>query len=311
MYSLLQSAQHKPSPPGWCVATSLTSLTPQKSQKSPGAKLLVAGLLVVLLAACGGNSDPVVNTAGAAAGGNTAAGTTPVVTTPAVTPPVAAAPVVPPAVTVPVVGVTATTTTTTPTVTASITVPSLPTGPTTTTTITPVGANGLPAAYRGTITFDTELANGTADVLWTRYEELPDTSSYVPTGTARVTLTPPMCDPVSIVVPIFATPPNGFGPFLVVRNTNAAPAFQKAYNFTLDVEKVSVTFSCKESANSTKRVSVVSLATSFVTAGACVALSVEEAIAGFARYTEPNQLKGSQACLLLGQRSASWDFRAQ
>ena len=272
-------------------------------------KLLLAGALVALLAACGGvTPDPLVNAAGTTASTATAVVTIPSATAPAVNAPAPAvvAPVLPPPVTTPTPGVT--TATTTPTLTLSVTAPTVP--PVATATIPP-SADALPASYRGTITFDTELANGTADVLWTRYEELPDTSSYVPTGTARVTLTPPMCDPVSIVVPIFATPPNGFGPFLVVRNTNAAPAFQKAYNFTLDVEKVSVTFSCKESANSTKRVSVVSLATSFVTAGACVALSVEEAIAGFARYTEPNQLKGSQACLLLGQRSASWDFRAQ
>ena len=260
------------------------------------AKLLLAGLLLTLLAACGGGgSEPLATISGAAGGTTTAAVTTPV---PAATP---AAPVPAPAVTAPSPGVT--TTTNTPTVTVSVTAPPTGAGGTTTTTTT---ANALPASYRGNITFDTDFAKGSADVVWTRFEELVDLSSYVPSGTARITLTPPLCDAVTVVVPVFATVPNGVGPTLVVRNTNAVAAFQKGYNFTLDVARVPVTFSCRQSATSNVRVTQVISSSLALLGGSCVGNFTAE----LGRYTDPNQLIGSQVCLPFQQNSATWDFRA-
>jgi hypothetical protein len=105
---------------------------------------------------------------------------------------------------------------------------------------------GSIAVYTGSMNFDLATgASGTADVTWTRFEDLGDTRRYLPSGTMLVDFNVSGCDPLlGQTIPIATSTAASPAETLVVY-TSANTAYPQQYQFTLNGDSnVMVTLHC-------------------------------------------------------------------
>jgi hypothetical protein len=163
------------------------------------------------------------------------------------------------------------------------------------------GGTSSITGYTGTITFDlTTGASGTADVTWTKFEDLGDTRRYLPSGTMLVDFNVQGCDPLlAQSIPIeTSTPANPLETLVVYTSTNAA--YPKQYQFTLNGDSnYTVTLTC-----SGQSVQLPASALLPIMVSGCVGPP-------FPSFTDETVLSGSLSCAQTGLTSASWTFTAQ
>lgn len=142
--------------------------------------------------------------------------------------------------------------------------------------------------------------NGTADVTWTKFEDLGDTRSYVPSGTITADITiSPNCDPLHATVPIQETVPGGPGPTLVVYTASNA-AFANRYQFGLNSDpNTKLEFTCRSSSGEIYTIQSPTPIGIFV--GFCESID-------FPTFTNEAQLAGSYSCPITGMVNVTWDF---
>lgn len=144
-------------------------------------------------------------------------------------------------------------------------------------------------------------AVGTADVTWTKFEDLGDTRRYVPSGTITADMTlASNCDTLHVTAPIWATVPNDVGPTLVVYTaTNAA--YANRYQFSLAAAEGTVLeFTCYDSERKPYTVqSPVPLAFGVGLCGSSF---------DFPTFTNEAELAGTYSCPITGINSVTWDF---
>lgn len=142
---------------------------------------------------------------------------------------------------------------------------------------------------------------GTADVTWTKFEDIGDVRRYVPSGTITADITiSPDCDPLTATVPIEATVPNGPGATLVVY-TASNVAFANSYGFGIAANPNTIlNFTCRDSSG--KKFTLPSPAPIVIGVGTC------GSVVDFPAFTNEAELAGTYSCLATGLVNATWDF---
>ena len=143
-------------------------------------------------------------------------------------------------------------------------------------------------------------AIGTADVTWTKFEDLGDVRRYAPSGTitADITLAGLACDTLHVTVPIKATAPSNQGGALVVYTAINA-AFAYSYSFSVVADQETLAFSCTYSNG--QKFTLEAPAPIIIGVGICEAID-------FPKFTNEAQLAGSYSCLATGLVNVTWDF---